>query len=142
MIGFVEICRRTATGRLVAEARFDQEIFFPKIKELVKKYDIKPDLENPVTTDDGVADSIFHAAVDLLQEMGVYCTDSQRIIELSQMRATLAAIREKGLSVKAMVGGAPVNQAFADKIGADGYSADAPGVVELARKLLSPCAFT
>jgi 5-methyltetrahydrofolate--homocysteine methyltransferase len=33
------------------------------------------------------------------------------------------------------VGGAPVTQAFADQIGADGYSSDAPGAVELTRRL-------
>jgi 5-methyltetrahydrofolate--homocysteine methyltransferase len=35
-----------------------------------------------------------------------------------------------------MVGGAPVTQEFADQIGATGYSADAPGAVEKARKLI------
>ena len=38
--------------------------------------------------------------------------------------------------VKIMIGGAPVNQDFADKIGADGYSPNAPMAVELAKKLL------
>jgi 5-methyltetrahydrofolate--homocysteine methyltransferase len=34
-----------------------------------------------------------------------------------------------------MVGGAPVNQKFADDIGADGYGEDAAVAVELARLL-------
>ncbi len=38
--------------------------------------------------------------------------------------------------IKVMVGGAPLNQEFADSIGADGYSPDAPGAVELAGKLI------
>jgi 5-methyltetrahydrofolate--homocysteine methyltransferase len=38
--------------------------------------------------------------------------------------------------VKVMVGGAPLNQEFADSIGADGYSPDAPGAVDLAGKLI------
>lgn len=38
--------------------------------------------------------------------------------------------------VKVIVGGAPLNQEFADSIGADGYSPDAPGAVELAGKLI------
>ena len=53
------------------------------------------------------------------------------------MQMTIDAIREAGLSVKTIVGGAPVTQAFADQIGADGYSDDAPGAVELARKLIA-----
>jgi 5-methyltetrahydrofolate--homocysteine methyltransferase len=35
-----------------------------------------------------------------------------------------------------MVGGAPVSQDFASKIGADGYSADANQAVRLAQSLL------
>jgi corrinoid protein of di/trimethylamine methyltransferase len=38
---------------------------------------------------------------------------------------------------KVIVGGGPVSQSFADKIGADGYSANAPGAVKLAKKLLA-----
>jgi 5-methyltetrahydrofolate--homocysteine methyltransferase len=52
------------------------------------------------------------------------------------MEETVNALKEAGLTVKTMVGGAPVTKAFADKIGATGYSEDAPGAVELARKLV------
>jgi 5-methyltetrahydrofolate--homocysteine methyltransferase len=38
--------------------------------------------------------------------------------------------------VKVIVGGAPVTQAFCDKIGADGYSADAAEAAELAKALI------
>lgn len=53
------------------------------------------------------------------------------------MEATIRDLKEKGLALKTMVGGAPVNQAFADAIGADGYAEDAPGAVELVRTFLS-----
>lgn len=54
------------------------------------------------------------------------------------MKDSIEALKEAGLrdKVKIMVGGAPVNQAFADQIGADGYSANAPAAVELAKTLL------
>jgi 5-methyltetrahydrofolate--homocysteine methyltransferase len=51
------------------------------------------------------------------------------------MEATVNAIKEAGLATKTIIGGAPVTQAYADQIGADGYSDDAPGAVELARSL-------
>ena len=41
-------------------------------------------------------------------------------------------VRDK---VKVMVGGSPINQEFADRIGADGYGATAPEAVKLARQL-------
>jgi len=52
------------------------------------------------------------------------------------MENTVAAIKEAGLTVRTIIGGAPVTETFADQIGADGYSDDAPGAVELARKLM------
>ena len=53
------------------------------------------------------------------------------------MENTVAAIKEAGLAVRTIIGGAPVTETFADQIGADGYSDDAPGAVELARKLMT-----
>jgi len=54
------------------------------------------------------------------------------------MKRTIDALVEAGLrdKVKVMVGGAPVTQAWADEIGADGYAPDAASAVELARSLL------
>ena len=51
------------------------------------------------------------------------------------MEATVNAIKEAGIATKTIIGGAPVTQAFAEEIGANGYSDDAPGAVELARAL-------
>ncbi len=53
------------------------------------------------------------------------------------MEKTIQAIREAGLGTKVMVGGAPVTQNFADKIGADGYAPDAASAVDLAKSLLN-----
>jgi 5-methyltetrahydrofolate--homocysteine methyltransferase len=46
---------------------------------------------------------------------------------------------ESGLrdQVKILVGGAPVTQAFADEIGADGFAPDAGSAAKLAKKLAS-----
>lgn len=38
--------------------------------------------------------------------------------------------------VRVVVGGSPINQEFADSIGADGYGATAPEGVKLVKKLL------
>jgi 5-methyltetrahydrofolate--homocysteine methyltransferase len=54
---------------------------------------------------------------------------------MPSMKETLNAIKNEGLAVKVMIGGAPVTQQYADEIGAAGYSADAASSVELARKL-------
>ena len=53
------------------------------------------------------------------------------------MEAAIQAIKQAGLSVGTMVGGAPITQKFAQKIGADGFSDNAPGAVETARRLVA-----
>ena len=53
------------------------------------------------------------------------------------METTVKAVKEAGMTVKTIIGGAPVTQAFADQIGADGYSADAPGAVKLVKQLVA-----
>jgi 5-methyltetrahydrofolate--homocysteine methyltransferase len=54
---------------------------------------------------------------------------------LPHMGETIAALKEAGLreSVKVLVGGAPVTQAWADEVGADGYGANAALAVERAK---------
>lgn len=56
---------------------------------------------------------------------------------MPHMRDTIELIKEEGLKVKCIIGGAPISQDFADKIGADGYSPDAGSAVELCTKLLA-----
>jgi 5-methyltetrahydrofolate--homocysteine methyltransferase len=56
---------------------------------------------------------------------------------MSNMKLIIAGLKEAGLrdSVKIMVGGAPVTEAFAKEIGADGYAPDASRAVALAQRL-------
>ncbi len=55
------------------------------------------------------------------------------------MKGVIEALTAAGLrtQVKIMVGGAPVTDAWAHSIGADGYGKDAPAAVELARQLVA-----
>ena len=52
------------------------------------------------------------------------------------MRDTVKAIRDEGLAVKIVIGGAPITREFAREIGADGYSPDAGSAVDTAIELL------
>ncbi len=53
------------------------------------------------------------------------------------MEKTVKALRDAGLSTKVIIGGAPVTQDYADKIGADGYAADAASAVDMAKNLVA-----
>jgi 5-methyltetrahydrofolate--homocysteine methyltransferase len=53
------------------------------------------------------------------------------------MREVVEKLRDRtGGRVKAIVGGAPVSQSYADEIGADGYAPDATSAVELVKSIL------
>ena len=56
-----------------------------------------------------------------------------------EMKNTIEALESDGIrnTVKIIVGGAPLTQAFADQIGADGYAYDAPGAAQKCKNLLS-----
>jgi 5-methyltetrahydrofolate--homocysteine methyltransferase len=53
------------------------------------------------------------------------------------MEKVVKALKDAGCNVKTMIGGAPVTKAYADKIGADGYAADAASAVDIAKALLN-----
>ncbi|MBK9376595.1 MAG: corrinoid protein [Holophagales bacterium] len=57
---------------------------------------------------------------------------------MPRMAEVVALLRERGLAgrVKVVVGGAPVTQAFADEIGADGWGFDAESAVRSVKTLM------
>ena len=58
---------------------------------------------------------------------------------MPEMQKVIETLEEAGLrnQLKVIVGGAPIDQRFADKIGADGFGADAVEAVQLAREMLA-----
>jgi 5-methyltetrahydrofolate--homocysteine methyltransferase len=84
----------------------------------------------------GVTSDAFVAAV---KEHGAKIVGMSALLTttLPHMAETIAALKDAGLrdSVKIMVGGAPVTQAFADELGADGYGANAGMAVDRAKAL-------
>ena len=53
------------------------------------------------------------------------------------MEKTIKAIKAAGVKAKVVIGGAPVTQTYADKIGADGYAADAASAVDIIKKFVA-----
>ena len=58
---------------------------------------------------------------------------------MPEMQKVIVALDEAGLrnQLKVIVGGAPIDQRFADEIGADGFGADAVEAVQLAREFVA-----
>jgi 5-methyltetrahydrofolate--homocysteine methyltransferase len=68
----------------------------------------------------------------------IICMSALLTTTMPSMQTTVDAVKESGLTdkVKTMIGGAPVTQAYADQIGADGYAPDAASAAETARELI------
>ena len=78
--------------------------------------------------------------VDAARQQGVQIVALSALLTttMPNMKGVITALKAAGLkSVKVMIGGAPVTQAYADEIGADGYAADAGSAVDLAMSLLA-----
>ena len=67
----------------------------------------------------------------------ILCLSALLTTTMPMMKETVDAVVESGVrgDVKIMVGGAPVTQAFADEIGADGFAPDAGSAVRMAKAM-------
>ena len=97
---------------------------------------------------EGAGFRVKDLGVDVSPEAFVAAADEVDVIGLSalltttmgHMKDTLNALEAAGKrsKVKVIVGGAPVTEEFAQRIGADGYAPDASRAVALAKSLLPP----
>jgi len=55
---------------------------------------------------------------------------------MPRMAEVITPLKKKNKAIKVLVGGAPVTDTYAKEIGADGYSGDASGAVDVAKKLV------
>ena len=79
------------------------------------------------------------AFIEAIEETGATIIGASALLTTTmlQQEKLIQALEEAGLrkKVKVMVGGAPVTEAYANKIGADGYAEDAISAVNLAFRL-------
>ncbi len=95
----------------------------------------------------GAGFEVFDLGVDVkpekflqkIKETGVQLVGISALLTTTMpgMEKTIKVIKEAGLSVKVMIGGAPVTQEYADKIGANGYAPDAASAVDVAKSLVA-----
>jgi methylamine--corrinoid protein Co-methyltransferase len=82
MIGFWDVYKRSETGPFVKEPEFDKQVG-TVANRLVQKHGIRFDREQVIPSDDGLADKVYQAALELFLELGIYCRDSSRLIRFS-----------------------------------------------------------
>jgi methylamine--corrinoid protein Co-methyltransferase len=83
MISFWDVIGRSETGPLVEEKQFNWRIF-ELANQLVEKHGIRYDPEQIVPADDGLADRLYQAGLDLFLELGVYCRDTGRLMKFTR----------------------------------------------------------
>lgn len=73
------------------------------------------------------------------QQVDVVAMSALLTTTMTRMKDTIQALQTAGLreQVKVIIGGAPITQAFADEIGADGYAPDASQAVTLTKRLIA-----
>ena len=75
--------RASNTGPKVPVKDFDLGIW-KTVSRLVKEHDIHYDPDNPVNCDDGLADEVWKAGLELYSEVGTYCMSSERVVKFDE----------------------------------------------------------
>ncbi|MDO8261689.1 MAG: corrinoid protein [Gallionella sp.] len=82
--------------------------------------------------------------VEKAKEVGakLICLSTLMTTTMDGMATVIEMLKEEGIrdSYKVIIGGGPISQAFANKIGADGYADNAAGAIRLANSLLAKAA--
>lgn len=82
MTDFWDAADQCETGEYMKEADFDRRVSL-LANQLVKKHGIKYEPLQVIPSDDGLADRLYQAGVELFLELGVYCKDTGRIIKFT-----------------------------------------------------------
>ncbi len=99
MGNILDICEKALHGPIMKEEDFDRKLMTVAMN-LDQESGVKYDPENPVSSDDDAADRIFAAGKKLVEETGVYCLDTARVMEFNQKEID-EAVRNAPVRVKA-----------------------------------------
>jgi methylamine--corrinoid protein Co-methyltransferase len=83
MIGFWDVYKRSENGPFIKEQEFDKQLGIAA-NRLVQKHGIRFDREQVIPSDDGLADKVYQAALEMFLELGIYCRDTGRLIQFSR----------------------------------------------------------
>jgi methylamine--corrinoid protein Co-methyltransferase len=84
MVQILDVMEKALNGKPMSETDYQLKLFAPKCQEKVKEYKIKYDPDNPVPQDNAMADDLFQAGLELLVDVGAFCTSSGRVISYTE----------------------------------------------------------
>ena len=97
MPDLLDFMEQATKGLILSEEDFNMKRLIPNVRKIVREFDIRYTPENPVSSDDALADRLFEAAVEFIIRTGVYCDDTHRLIQF-QREDILQAIENLPLS--------------------------------------------
>src|SRR4030042_6450437 len=84
LVQILDVMRKALEGKPMSENDYQLRTFSPKVQEKRRQYRIKYDPENPVPSDDSLADDVFKAGFELMAEVGSYCITTGRVMSFSE----------------------------------------------------------
>jgi methylamine--corrinoid protein Co-methyltransferase len=84
MPSFLDFMGRAAIGPIMSEDDFNMRVLVPHIRKAVREYGIVYDPNDPLPSDNDLAERLFEAAVEFLVQTGVYCDFRNRIMRFSR----------------------------------------------------------
>jgi hypothetical protein len=85
MVSLREVYRRVFSGPLVTQKDFfSLDHFLHPLQALAKEYGITWDPNDYVPTDPGMADNLFQAGMAFLEEKGMWCMDTSRVVKFTK----------------------------------------------------------
>ena len=86
MEDFLKILDKAHSGPICKVEDWNRQVLPERVSQKLKKYRLTGtcDTENPINTDDELADTYFKAAFELAIETGILCTNTERIITVTE----------------------------------------------------------
>ena len=84
MVQILDVMEKALNGKPMSESDYQLKLFAPKVQEKVREHRIKYDPNNPIPSDNSMADELFEAGMELLLDVGAYCTSSGRVISYTE----------------------------------------------------------
>ncbi len=84
MVQLLDVMDKALNGKPMNETDYQLRSFAPKVQEKVREHGIRFDPENPLPQDNTLVDEVFEAAMELLIDVGAYCTTSGRVISFTE----------------------------------------------------------
>ncbi|MGB2825770.1 MAG: monomethylamine:corrinoid methyltransferase, partial [Thermoplasmata archaeon] len=84
MVQMLDVMEKALNGLPMSENDYQLRRYAPKVQEKVREYKIKYDPENPVSSDNSLADDMFEAGLELIVDVGAYCMSTNRVISFTE----------------------------------------------------------